>query len=89
MRILETYQAGFFNETPARVETITEIADSDGSLLCYAEPDKARRIVESMQREEGLRYMLWTLINLHDGLAHGGKGITDADWQQTRELLKS
>jgi hypothetical protein len=28
-----------------------------------------------------------TLINLHDGTADGGQGITDADWNEARAIV--
>jgi hypothetical protein len=31
--------------------------------------------------------MLETLVNLHDGVADGGDGITERDWQEARETI--
>jgi hypothetical protein len=33
--------------------------------------------------------ILATLVNLHDGIADGGQGITEADWQAARDLIES
>lgn len=34
-----------------------------------------------------LFHMLDTLVNLHDGLADAGEGITDQDWAEARNVI--
>jgi hypothetical protein len=46
-KILDTYDADLKNENPPRREQISEIHVSEtGALLCYADPDCAKELVE-------------------------------------------
>lgn len=40
-RTLDTYNASLHNESPPRVEEVTEIQNEDGELICYASPERA------------------------------------------------
>jgi hypothetical protein len=73
---LDTYKASFHNETPPRVEEITEIQDREqGDLLCYANPQHETLITRAVNCHEGLVTALEMFVAQYQGNGHDDREL--------------